>query len=257
MRKKLLITILLAASGISSYATTFMCVKNNDGQIVKFDVNDVEEVIFEDKTDSVDTTSSINKCVDLNLPSGTIWATCNIGATKPEEYGDYFAWGETSPKDVYDWNTYKWGLSIWDESENSWSYDSLLKYNSVDSLVTLLPEDDAATANWGSDWRMPTADEVNELIDNCEYSWAEVNGVKGVKFTASNGNFIFFPAAGALSDEGDIYPDGTLGCYWSSSLFGIDHNFNAYDLGISEFMVFSTGFRRKIGFSVRAVRATK
>lgn len=99
--------------------------------------------------------------------------------------------GRTSPKDIYGWNTYKWGTSIGDEIENSWSLDSTLKYNSADSLVTLLPEDDAATANWGSDWRMPTAGEINELINNCEYSWAEVNGVKGVKFTASNGNFIF------------------------------------------------------------------
>jgi len=100
--------------------------------------------------------------VDLGLPSGTLWATCNVGATTPEGYGDYFAWGETTPKETYNWMTYKWGSG---NESDGWLYRELTKYCSDstyglygfhDNLTELLPEDDAATANWGNGWRTPT-----------------------------------------------------------------------------------------------------
>ena len=121
--------------------------------------------------------------VDLGLPSGLLWATCNVGANAPEEYGDYFAWGEIVPKDVYNWSTYQY-------------YDgsNLAKYTGSDGLTTLLPGDDAATTNWSNGWRMPTKEEWQELLDNTTNKWTTQNGVNGRLFTGSNGNSLFLPA---------------------------------------------------------------
>ena len=100
--------------------------------------------------------------VDLGLPSGTKWATCNVGATAPEEYGDYFAWGETEPKTTYDWNTYKWATATWDATYESWQLETLTKYctsgeyGTVDNKTVLDLEDDAAHANRGGAWLLPT-----------------------------------------------------------------------------------------------------
>lgn len=163
--------------------------------------------------------------VDLDLPSGLKWATCNVGATLPEGYGDYFAWGEVKSKSLYTLNTYKWV-----EIDQNGEISSLKKYNDgeyyagqTDNLTILLAEDDAATANWGSDWRMPTEEEWRELSKNCEYSWEEINGVKGLKFTGKNGKWIFLPAAGSYED-GLFYDEGEEGHYWSSSLRESDNS---------------------------------
>ena len=155
--------------------------------------------------------------VDLGLPSGTKWATCNVGADSPEDYGDYFAWGETTPKDTYNWSTYQ---------HCNGSYATLTKYCTdasygyegfTDDLTTLLPEDDAATANWGSGWRMPTREEWQELYNNTTVTWTTQNGVNGRLFTASNGNSLFLPAAGYRYNSFLGYTD-SWGVYWSSSL---------------------------------------
>ena len=159
-----------------------------------------------------------NPTVDLGLPSGLLWATCNVGADNPEDYGDYFAWGGTQPKDTYDWSTYQYCHG---------SYNTLTKYctNSsygyigfTDNLTTLLPEDDAATANWGDGWRMPTLAEWQELLNNTTVTWTTQNGVNGRLFTANNGNSLFLPAAGDR-DGSSLYGAGSIGNYWSSSLY--------------------------------------
>ena len=156
----------------------------------------------------------VHEYVDLGLPSGLKWATCNVGATTPEEYGDYFAWGEVEPKETYNWSTYKYGAG----------YDQLTKYCSdsyygkdgfIDTKTVLDPEDDAATANWGSAWRMPTEAEQDELRNNCTWDWTIQNGVNGYKVTGPNGNSIFLPAARYVYDSGFV---GSNGLYWSSSL---------------------------------------
>ena len=142
--------------------------------------------------------------VDLGLPSGLLWATCNVGAETAEEYGDYFAWGETQPKDYYYWSTYQYcnGSS---STLTKYCNNSSNGYNGyTDNLTTLLPEDDAATANWGSDWRMPTNEEWQELYNNTTVTWTTRNGVDGRLFTASNGNSLFLPAAG--------FRNGSLSC---------------------------------------------
>ena len=158
-----------------------------------------------------------DKYVDLGMPSGTLWATCNVGANMPEGYGNYFAWGETEPKSYYGWNTYQ---------HCNGSSTSLTKYCSIsdhgyngftDNLTTLLPEDDAATANWGAGWRVPTREEWNELRNNTICTWTTQNGVNGRLFTASNGNSLFLPTAGNYLGY-NIGSTGSFGYYWSSSL---------------------------------------
>ena len=199
--------------------------------------------------------------IDLGLPSGTLWATYNVGATKPTEFGDYFAWGETEPKDVYDWNTYKYAkVSLTEDVLQKWQLDTLTKYNTgkeypgtIDDFTTLLPEDDAATANWGGEWRMPTNEELKELTENCEFNWAEINGVSGTKFTAKNGNFVFFPAAGYRYNSRIINSVGINGVYWSSSLFEEEDD-DAYKLMLSTKSGYSFApIERRNGLSVRPV----
>ena len=151
--------------------------------------------------------------VDLGL--SVKWATCNVGAKTPEEYGDYFAWGEVKPKEDYSWETYKYEIE-----------DNLIKYNGSDGTVILEAEDDAATVNWGGAWRMPTIEEQQELMDNCTWNWTIQNGVNGYKVAGRNGNSIFLPATGYM-DEGTLNFAGEGGAYWSSSL-DIDDLGNAY-----------------------------
>lgn len=156
--------------------------------------------------------------VDLGLPSGTKWATCNVGASKPTEYGDYFAWGETKPKVDYSWETYKWCNGSY-KSFTKYCTDSY--YGTVDNKKVLDAEDDAATANWGSAWRMPTREEQDELREGCDWEWVEdfngsgVNGQLGT--SKANGATIFLPAAGYRRGTG-LSIAGSRGYYWSSSL---------------------------------------
>lgn len=192
--------------------------------------------------------------VDLGLPSGTLWATCNVGATTPEEYGNYFAWGETTTKTTYDWSTYKYCNGS-DNQLTKYCTVSHSGYNGfTDNLTTLQPTDDAATANWGSGWCMPTYDQWVELDQNTTQDWTTQNGVNGRLFTASNGNSIFLPAAGERYGE---VLDGAsrYGVCWSSSLstelpegaWGFYFGSGSYYMGLGE--------GRSMGNSVRAVRS--
>ena len=150
--------------------------------------------------------------VDLGL--SVKWATCNVGASKPEESGDYFAWGETSPKSTYDWSTYKWCRG---DDGNLTKYNTKRGYGTVDNKKQLDLSDDAARANWGGSWRMPTHDEWTELRKKCKWTRTTRSGVKGYKVTSkTNGRSIFLPEAG-YRHGGDLYFD-FWGFYWSSSL---------------------------------------
>jgi hypothetical protein len=135
------------------------------------------------------------------LPSGTLWATCNIGANSPEEYGDYFAWGETAPKDDYNWSNYKWCNGTLNKLTKYSTRSSYGYKGFVDNKTVLDPEDDAAYVNWGSSWRMPTTEQMQELIDNCSSVWTTQNGVNGRLFTGPNGNTMFLPATGVWSNS--------------------------------------------------------
>ena len=159
--------------------------------------------------------------VDLGL--SVKWATCNVGANSPEEYGNYYAWGETTTK--YDYsssNSKTYGKSINDIKGNS--------------------QYDAARANWGGDWRMPTKEEMRELIDNCTWIWTTQNGVNGFKVTSEvNRNYIFLPAAGYRSGS-SLYDAGSRSCYWNST----PHESIS---GRAYFLYFSDDFRRMSYYS--------
>lgn len=154
--------------------------------------------------------------VDLGLPSGTLWATCNVGANYPWEYGNYYAWGETKTKTVYNWSNYKYAKG---EIDKLTKYSSDRKYGIngfTDKLTKLQPGDDVATFQWGSGWCMPTKEQWEELNQCTLFSWKELNGVQGMLFIGTNGNQLFLPAAGRYCDE-PLY-GGLEGTYWSSSL---------------------------------------
>ncbi len=163
--------------------------------------------------------------VDLGLLSGTLWATCNVGADSPEGYGNYYAWGETTCKGAYDWETYKWCNG---SAKTLTKYCTKSNCGTVDEKTVLELEDDAAHANWGGGWRMPTEEEWRELMDRCTWTWTAQNGVKGRKVTGPNGKSIFLPAAGYY-DDGSLLSVGIYGIYWSSSII-TDHPFNAFSL---------------------------
>ena len=155
--------------------------------------------------------------VDLGLPSGTMWATCNVGAESPDQYGDYFAWGETAPKATYNWSTYKYCNGDYNQLTKYCSQSDFGYNGFTDDLNTLQPSDDAATANWGEGWSTPTYNQWVELLTKCSHSWTTINEVKGCLFTARNGNSIFLPAGDSRNDEDSRIIDDT-GSYWSSTL---------------------------------------
>ena len=177
------------------------------------------------------------------------WATMNVGANKPEEYGEYYAWGETSTKSTYSWSSYKYCNG---------SYNTLTKYNTdrglgtVDNKTTLELSDDAATAKWGGSWRMPTDAEWVELKEKCTWTWTSQNGVNGYKVTSKiNGNSIFLPAAG-YRYRTSLYDVGSNGYYWSSSL-STDYPYYAWDVYFYYCDLRRRDYSRYIGRSVRPV----
>ena len=196
--------------------------------------------------------------VDLGLPSGTLWATRNVGASAPEDYGDYFAWGETAPKDYYDWSNYKWcnGSEL---SITKYCTDSSYGYNGfTDGKTELDPEDDAAYVNWGSVARMPSMRQIQELCYHCTWQWTQRNGVNGQLGTGPNGNTIFLPAAGYHWSHPPI-DAGSWGIFWSRMLVDSeDYSYKAYCLYIdSENNVSRLYEYRYFGFPVRAVRVSQ
>lgn len=164
------------------------------------------------------------QAVDLGL--SVKWANMNVGATTPEGYGDYFAWGETSTKETYDWSTYFDTKNIGFSGTITFS-----KYNTEGVKTILAREDDAAHVNWGGSWRMPTKAECQELLDYCTWTWTTQNGINGYKVTSNKAGytdkFIFLPAAGCR--DGSDHLD-SLGCYWSLS-FRKNYSFLAWGLG--------------------------
>lgn len=189
--------------------------------------------------------------VDLGLPSGTLWATTNIQDADGNEL--YFAWGETQgytsgqvgTDKYFAWNDYEFGPGLKE------------KYNNSDGKTELDAEDDAATANWGSNWRMPTQEQFEELTDYTEYEWTMVNGVQGTKFTSTadgyTDKFLFLPAVGHAED-GEVPDPGKYGIYWSNSL-------NDENVISAWLLYFGNGFcdiydtNRCYGYPVRPVRS--
>ena len=184
---------------------------------------------------------------DLGL--SVVWAACNIGANMPEDYGDYYAWGEIDTKSNYNWPKYQWCKG---------SSDRLTKYNNsgsygtvVDNKTVLDPEDDVAHVKLGGSWRMPTIEEWTELRAKCTWTWTTENGVNGYRVTGTNGNSIFLPAAGYRHETYLEYP-GSRGYYWSSSLNTDDPSY-AWRVDFYSDGIYKRGDYRLLGQSVRPV----
>lgn len=209
-----------------------------------------EEILGDDFEVEVSGNYNSHNYVDLGLPSGILWATCNVGAASPEDYGDHFAWGETTVKTTYGWNDYKYCVGG--------DYDQLTKYCNrrdlgyngfTDTLSLLQPEDDAATVNWGDGWCTPTKEQWEELVNNTTSKWVIWKGVNGRLLTGTNGKTIFLPAAGSRAK----YDAGEFGIYWSKSLdqvwAGDAHNLYFYSYTIDVL----TNYRND-GSTIRPVR---
>ncbi len=201
----------------------------------------------EEKVQSFAKKNDCHEAVDLGL--SVKWATCNVGASSPSDYGDYFAWGETEPKKDYSWDTYKWCRG----TENSMTrYCTKSNLGVIDNRKVLMPSDDIATVKWGSKWRIPTGEMYEELINKCKWVWTELDGHSGYRITGPSGNSIFLPTAGYYNGR-DLCDCGGYGCYWSATLY---ENCNYYACRL----LFYSGSKywhgcdcRCYGFSVRPV----
>ena len=209
---------------------------NGDGNITAADVTFIYDILLGNYQPAE------HEWVDLGLPSGTLWATMNVGADSPEGYGDNFAWGETTPKDVYNWSNYQWCMGSYDTFTKYCNMSSLGYNGFTDNKTELDPEDDAATANWGPEWCMPSMEQIQELCNNCTSVWTTRNGINGRLFTASNGASLFLPSA----DSWINYWSRTLYSPYPSIAYGLYFNSSNVD-GMSDIY-------RDAGFPVRAVR---
>lgn len=196
--------------------------------------------------------------VDLGLPSGTLWATCNVGADTPEGYGDYFAWGETQPKSIYDWITYKYCNFYSDQLTKYCNYYDYGYNGFTDNLVVLQSDDDAATVNWGNGWYTPTKEQWEELLEHTDHIPVPQYRANGWRFVSSNGNSIFLPTAGRRYDR-EINDVGSIGYYWSSTLAthspDLAWHFHMLSCDYGAGVIFLMGdTKRYYGHTVRPVR---
>ena len=174
--------------------------------------------------------------IDLGLPSGTKWACCNVGATTPEDHGAYYAWGETEGKDNYSYLTYMY----YQYQNDSYVYIG-------DDIAGI--QYDVAHVKWGGSWGMPSLDKIEELVNNCSYTWILLNGVFGGYYTGPNGGTIFLPAAGNRWN-GDLYEADSCGSYWSSTQYPSDSS-KAYGLDFDSGYANSICYNRHVGYTVR------
>ena len=210
---------------------------NKDGDV---NITDVIQMAKNNKS-QYEGKKVTGEAIDLGLPSGMKWASCNIGANKPEEYGDYFAWGETEKKKEYNWSSY-----IHSEGRGS----EIVCYDFGSDISG--KEYDVAHVKWGGKWHMPTSDDIQELLDNCKSEWTKLNGVVGRKFTSKiNGKSIFFPAAG-YRWNGTLSHVGKGGFYWSSTQSPY-HSYYAYYLYFRKGRAYWYLDYRYYGRSVRPV----
>ena len=189
--------------------------------------------------------------VDLNLPSGTLWATCNVGANKPSDGGLYFQWGDIKGytkkqvgKDkIFTWNDYKFSING--------SFTNFRKYTTPGATLELC--DDAAKILMGGDWHMPTPDQINELINYTTHSWTTQDGISGMLFSSNKdaSKSIFIPAAGYAWD-GSAEGSGSYGFVWSSTLHP-NYVYSSQELGFGSNGPYLNGFNRDFGFSIRGV----
>lgn len=225
-----------------------MYIYNHDKTVERFAVAGIDSVTFQaPQPGIIPPLIGNHEAVDLGL--SVKWAVCNVGASRAEESGGYYAWGETEEKEDYSWYNYKWCNG---SSTSIIKYCTDSYYGVMDNKDVLAAEDDVASVKWGGRWRMPTTREQRELLDNCVWKWTTQNGVRGYKVTSkSNGNSIFLPAAGSRDGTELVY-QGTGGCYWAGTLCG-DYCDTAYFLCSYNLCYDWVNFYRYMGFTVRPV----
>ena len=239
--KKLIFTLAAAAlmtGGIFAQRETVTVMKTN-GEVIRFSAEDLDKIVFSME----DEVSGETEAVDLGL--SVKWASCNLGATKPEGFGNYYAWGETAPKAVYNLSTYE----LYDEE---WGYTPL--GSEISGSIY-----DAARKNLGNDWRMPRLEEWQELCVQCTWTWTAINGINGYKVVGPNGNSIFLPAAGRLYDNDTDVQNGReniSGFYWESTVSENDGiNYRCHRVSFeSSGHYYDGGDVPYIGMSVRPVQ---
>ena len=211
MKKSFLLVVIFLSISLFALAEMTIYVYKKDGTKVPYVASAVDSIGFVDVTTP--------EAVDLGLPSGTKWANMNVGANKPEDYGDYYAWGEIQPKTAFSWTNYKWCNGT---SDYLTKYNIRNSYGVVDNKTILELSDDAANANWGGDWRLPTDVEARELFNSeyCSWSMVTQNGVIGYKVVSKiNGNSIFMPAAGGYNEyNSTVVGVGSYGHYMTCML---------------------------------------
>lgn len=249
MKKYIITSVVLMYAVFSTMAQNKMIVNLKSGTKVEYSIPNIESITWEIGEQSGeqpgDPQDGQHEYVDLGLPSGLKWATCNVGASVPEEYGDYYAWGEIETKDRYSEDTYTFrhiGTDT-DGFENV-IWDDLGDISGTDY--------DVAHQKWGGSWRMPTESEFQELYNNCTWTWGIKNNINGYKVTAKNGNWIFLPAAGYRFDT-YFSNDGSNGRYWSSTPDPYDP-IDAYYLRFSSTTIYKNiNIDRYYGYPVRPV----
>ena len=245
---KFLSSILIATVGIFTVnaQTKVMKIEYKDGSSEVKNVADVSRITFADQSEDP---SDADKMVDLGL--SVKWASYNVGASNPWEYGNFYAYGEIEPKTEYTLENYQWYYDNDGEDHDQW--EEYLKLGATFTGTNY----DVAHVKWGNQWRVPTRDEWTELINNCEFEWTGMNGVTGAKITSRiNGNSIFLPAAGNMVDAEHTHDQ--LGCfYWTSSEYeqsDITQECRNYRANIDATNHSANGYDYpEVGFSIRAV----
>ena len=229
---------------LSAGAQTLRGDVNGDGIVDVAGVTKIVDIILNGDDEEEPATG---EAIDLGL--SVKWASCNVGATEPWEYGGFYAWGETEEKSNYEWSTYEYCNGS-NTSMTKYCTDSF--YGTVDNKTTLEPEDDVAHVQWGGSWRMPTKAAQAELRNNCTWTRTTLNGVNGYRVTGPNGNSIFLPAAGYRAGE-EVSDQGSYSYYWSSML-NSPNSYNADDYTFySSSYAWDYGCYRYYGRSVRPV----
>ena len=229
MKKLFTLFTLVMLLASTTMAQIKLYVHKSDGTRTEFVASEIDSITFsetntpnnplpDDEEDEDDVVYDI-EAVDLGLSSGILWASCNLGSknNKPEGYGDYFAWGETSPKDSYTYNNYIWN------TQNKYKNKSYIEL-----------EDDAARSIWGELWRIPLKEELEELVEECTWTWITQNGVAGYEVQGPNGNTIFLPAAG-MNYSADPVDIGTIAIYRSNYKYGQTFNLHLSENKVSTF----------------------
>ena len=246
--KKAILFLAVMLFSVGASAQIWRVVKT-DGTVLNISVADVSYVTVLARD------FSTHEYVDLGLPSGTLWATCNVGAGNPEDYGDYFAWAETDPKNDYRVNTYVYFKG--DENHvTKYCFNSDYGYDGfIDNKTELEASDDAATMNWGNDWCTPSITQQNELRTKCTWIWTTKNGVYGYKVVGTNGKSIFLPAAGTFKGT-SVNGAASSGNYWSRTI-------SSYRPGSANYLKFDSDnvdwnyAHRNEGKCVRPVRVSQ